>query len=265
MEIEESVIFDINSHHVATITLNRPHLRNAFDEIMIQKLISLLCDLKENHKPRVLILRGNGPAFCAGADLSWMKRSAGFSKSQNLEDARQLAVLMETLDTLPFPTITYAHGAVFGGGIGLLACSDLVIAAESTLLALSETRLGLVPAVISPYVLRSMGPLARRYMLSGERFTATQAQHMGLVHEVVDAMDSEYLIYENVTSFLKGGPQSQAIIKQMIRDVESVETHEETQRMTIQLIADVRSSEEAQKGLLAFFEKTSPKWAPEGS
>jgi len=258
------LLLDVDSHDVATLTLNRPHLRNAFDDVLIQRLTATLKDLRDNIKPRVMVLRGAGPSFCAGADLSWMKRSATFTESQNLEDARELALLMYTLDTLPFPTVAYAHGAVFGGGVGLIACCDVVLAAESTIFSLSETRLGLVPAVISPYVVRAMGVRnARRYMLSGERFFAFRAQRIGLVHEVIDHMESEYLLYETIGSMLKGGPKSQSLTKKLIQDVSQGNITEEIRIMTSKLIAEVRASEEAQSGMDAHFKKKKPSWAPD--
>lgn len=257
---EDFVLFDVDARGVAYLTLNRPRIHNAFDDVMIGAITKHLNFIKNLREVRALVIRGKGPSFCAGADLHWMKRSADFTEKENLDDARSLALLMQTLDQVPVPTIAYVHGAVFGGGVGMLACCDMVFADYETRFSLSEVRLGLVPAVISPYVLRAIGERqARRYFLSGEKFDAAQAKHMGLVHDVIDYGDYENHMTNYLDQILACGPDSVRLAKKLIQDLEGG-ISEEMRRMTIKLIADVRLGAEAQAGLGAFFKKVSPPW-----
>lgn len=186
--MSSGVILEMRDDGVATVTLNRPEVRNAFDEHLIAELTGLFQQLDQDGQVRVVVLAGNGKSFSAGADLNWMRRTAAYSKQENIKDALRLASMMRAVDKLSKPTVARVHGAAFGGGVGLIACCDIAIAAESAVFSFSEVRLGLLPAAIGPYALAAIGARnARRYFLSGERFCAEEAKRIGLVHEVVAA------------------------------------------------------------------------------
>jgi len=258
--MDNYVLLDIDARGVATLTLNRPKLHNAFDDVMIRQLLDHLKSLHTKKVVRVLVLKGEGASFCAGADLHWMKRSVDFTEAENQEDARSLSLLMQTLDNMPMPTVAYVHGAVFGGGVGLVACCDMAFGDFETRFSLSEVRLGLVPAVIGPYVMRAIGERqVRRFFLSGERFDAIKAKSIGLLHDVVNRADADSFLDHYVEEMLSCGPKAVKRAKKMIQDL-SGGMSEQNRRMTIELIADVRMSEEAQTGLNAFFKKESPPW-----
>lgn len=244
---------------VATLTLNRPEVHNAFDDIMIAELIDALTRVEHDDNARVLVLRSNGRNFSAGADLGWMRSMADKNYDENIADANELARLMATLDELSKPTIALVQGAAFGGAVGLAACSDIVLAEERSSFCLSEVKIGLIPAVISPYVMRAIGTRqSRRYMLTAERFTAAQAQQMGLVHEIVDDFDNT--LNELVATFLANSPAAVGACKQLIADIDQQPIGAESQRLTIERIAEIRVSAEGQEGLTAFLEKRSPNW-----
>jgi methylglutaconyl-CoA hydratase len=186
--MSSGVILEMRDDGVATVTLNRPEVRNAFDEHLIAELTGLFQQLDQDGQVRVVVLAGNGKSFSAGADLNWMRRTAAYSKQENIKDALRLASMMRAVDKLSKPTVARVHGAAFGGGVGLIACCDIAIAAESAVFSFSEVRLGLLPAAIGPYALAAIGARnARRYFLSSERFCAEEAKRIGLVHEVVAA------------------------------------------------------------------------------
>src|SRR3954454_15470507 len=203
------------------ITLNRPERHNAFDDALIVELTDALRAMEGDDSVRVVVLSGAGKSFSAGADLNWMKRMAGYSKDDNVRDAMGLGALMRTLAFMPKPTIARVHGAAYGGGVGLVACCDIAVALQSATFSLSEVKLGLIPAVISPYVVAAMGSrAARRYFLTGERFDATEAHRIGLVHSVVaDETSLDEAIDQIVISLLAGGPVAQSEAKQLIAAV----------------------------------------------
>lgn len=243
---------------VATIRLHRPEVRNALNEVLIAELAQAFGGLTES--TRLVILAGEGPAFCAGADAQWMARSKSFSREDNERDAAALATLLKTVDECPCPVVARVAGAALGGGAGLAAACDIVVAEDGAQFGFPEVRLGLIPAVISTFVLPRIGArAARRYFLTGERFPASQAAAIGLVHEVVaaDALDSRI---DGITrELLQGGPQAVKAAKRLIREVASLPRDRAIEE-TIRAIADIRVSPEAQEGLGAFLEKRKPRW-----
>ena len=251
------------SDAVATLTLTRPEVHNAFDETLIARLTAHLAALDADPAVRVIVLAGAGKSFCAGADLDWMRRMAAFDHAANLADARGLAAMLRALDLLSKPTIARVHGAAFGGGVGLVAACDIAIGAESATFALSEARLGLIPATISPYVIEAIGArAARRYFLTAERFGAPEAQRIGLLHEVVaaDALDAR--IAAIVALLRDAGPAAQRESKRLVRDVAGRPVDANVIDATAARIADVRASAEAREGVAAFLARHKPAWAP---
>lgn len=244
---------------LATIVFARPEVHNAFDEHLIAELTSMLEALALEDGVEAVIITGDGRSFSAGADLDWMKRSAGYGEEENLADARRLAHLLRTLDELPVVTIARVNGAALGGGVGLVAACDIAIAAGEARFGLSEVRLGLVPAVIAPYVVRAMGErAARRYSLSGERFDAVEALRVGLVHEVVDGQRLDARIAELVGELSKGGRDAKRCCKSLL--IAMRQPSDDIDEMTARLIATRRSSREAREGVSAFLEKRAPVW-----
>ena len=247
---------------VVRLVLDRPEVHNAFNDALIAALTETLRRLGEDPAVRVVILAANGKSFSAGADLGWMQRMAGYGYGENLADARALAGLMSALNELPKPTLALVQGAAFGGGVGLVACCDIVIAAEPASFCLSEVKLGLIPAVISPYVVAKIGEAAaRRYFLSAERFSAERAHVLGLVHEVVPAEELEAAGLRVIEALRAGGPQSQASAKALIRAVAGRPLDSALIDETAARIAEVRAGEEAREGIGAFLEKRKPRWA----
>jgi len=260
--MEEEVLYTVDKNNIAWLTLNRPDVHNAFNAVMIQKITDHLKKLQETPDVRVLVIQGKGESFCAGADLSWMKGSAQMTTDENFEDARTHSMMLQLLDNLPIPTLTYAQGANMGGGVGIIACSDIVLSDPNAFFSFPEIKMGLVPSVIAPYVLRAMNArFARRYFLTGEKFDATLAQHMGLIHEVVDLEKRDAEIDKFVSLILSGGPNAVGQAKKLIRQIMGV-VSEETRLKTIELIANIRISEEGRQGVTAFLEKTTPHWTP---
>lgn len=247
-----------DSRGIATLTLDRPEVHNAFDETMIEELQQTLQHLDNDRQTRIVLLRAEGRSFSAGADLNWMKRAAGFSEEENYQDAMALAELLSTLDNLSKPTIAYVQGPALGGGVGLISCCDIVAAAGKAVFALSEVKLGLVPAVISPYVVRAIGArAARRYFQSAERFDCEEAHRLGLIHEIVDGeADLEPII----NALLVGGPNAQQISKQLVASVDNRPVTRSLLEQTARTIAGVRVSEEGREGLNAFLEKRHSRW-----
>jgi methylglutaconyl-CoA hydratase len=247
---------------VATLTLDRAEKHNAFDDTMIAELLQVLEAIENDNSIRVLVLRAAGKSFSAGADLDWMRRMADYDDEQNLADARQLARLMDLLQRLSKPVIACVHGASFGGGVGLIACCDIAIAASDAIFSLSEVRLGLIPSVISPYVIAAIGSrAARRYFLSAERFDATRAFQLGLVHEVVEPEALEACLGQIIDRLMSGGANAQAAAKDLIRHVSVRPIDETLIEETARRIADVRVSDEAREGLNAFLQKRKPDWS----
>ncbi len=244
---------------VARVTLNRPELRNAFDDALIRQLRNAFEQLANDKAVRVVILTGNGPAFCAGADLNWMKRMAGYGYDENLADARSLAEMLATLDRLPKPTIARVHGPVFAGGTGLVAACDIAVGTPEAKFCLSEAKLGLSPATISPYVMRAMGEReARRYFLTAEVFDAQEALRIGMLSILTDRLDDT--IDELVKHLLAGGPEAHAKIKALIRAVAGRRPDDALVAETAKQIAEIRGSPEGKEGIAAFLEKRKPGW-----
>jgi methylglutaconyl-CoA hydratase len=255
------ILTDIDARGVATVTLNRPDRHNAFDDSVIASLTLALETMAANTSVRIIILASAGRSFSAGADLEWMRRMAGYSPAENLTDAHALARLMQTLDALPKPTIALVHGAAFGGGVGLVACCDIVIASDRAVFCLSEVKLGLTPATISPYVVRAMGARhARRYFQTAEIFNAAHAQAIGLVDEVVPQEGLAEASERIVTALLQGAPGAQADAKALVSLCETSSIDAALLAETAQRIADRRASTEGREGVAAFLEKRQPSW-----
>ncbi len=245
---------------ITRIHLNRPEVRNAFNDELIAELTVALKKIAKDDGVRVVILAGEGDFFCAGADLNWMKSFVGASRKANEADAKRLANLLQILNECPKPTIAQVHGAAVGGGVGLLAACDIVVAREGTVFALAEVKLGLIPATISPYVLPRMGvSAARRYFLTGERFGADVALRVGLVQEVVPAERFPAAVDEIARHLLSSGPEAVKESKILIRKVGGA-AGKAVVAGTVRKIAALRSTPEAQEGMKAFLEKRKPGW-----
>ncbi|TAK87990.1 MAG: enoyl-CoA hydratase/isomerase family protein [Betaproteobacteria bacterium] len=246
---------------IARVTLNRPEVRNAFDDALIKELARTFQSLENDKSVRVVVLAGNGPAFCAGADLNWMKRMAGYSYEQNLADAHALAEMLSTLDRLPKPTIARVHGAAFAGGTGLVAACDIAVGTPDAKFCLSEAKLGLSPATISPYVIRAMGERqARRYFLTAEVFGAEEAHRIGMLSALVPAMELDATLDSIIKNLLAGGPQAHAKIKQLIGAVANRPLDDALIADTAKRIAEIRVSPEGREGIASFLEKRKPSW-----
>jgi methylglutaconyl-CoA hydratase len=246
---------------VARVTLNRPELRNAFDDALIGKLKAAFDEISTDKTIRVMILAGNGPAFCAGADLNWMKRMAGYGYGENLADAKALAEMLAALDRMPKPTIARVHGPVFAGGTGLVAACDIALGTPEAKFCLSEAKLGLSPATISPYVIRAMGERnARRYFLTAEVFDAEEAQRIGMLSFVVPPEKLDPAVEELVKHLLAGGPEAHAKIKALIRAVAGRRLDDDLVGETAKYIAEIRGSPEGREGIAAFLEKRKASW-----
>lgn len=257
----EAVQLDVESTGVATLTLNRPEIHNAFDDALIRELTGRLQQLDRDPGVRVVVLTGAGKSFSAGADLNWMRRMAGYSQAENLADARELAELLHTLYTLSRPTVARVQGAAFGGGVGLVAACDMAIASEAASFALTEVKLGIIPSVISPYVVAAMGERhARRYCLSAERFDAAEAQRIGLVHEVVAGELLDERVATLTRQLLGNGPGAMAECKALLQAVSQHAIDAALVEDTAQRIARVRVSAEGQEGLNGFLQKRAPSW-----
>lgn len=247
---------------VAKLILNRPDVHNAFDDVLIQTIIHALDDISTNDHIQVVVLTSNGKHFSAGADLNWMKRMAVLTEQENRDDAQQLAELMHTLNTLNKPTIALVNGAAYGGAIGLIACCDMAIATQRSRFCLSEVKIGLSPAVISPFVVSAIGErAARRYFLTAEVFNADKATQLGLLHEVV--ADEAALVEQGellINTLLQNSPQAMNKTKQLIKVVSRDSINKNMRDYTVNLIASIRVSEEGQEGLASFLEKRQPKW-----
>ncbi len=253
-------LFEI-SNSIATLTLNRPEVHHAFNEAFIEELIAHLTTVSQDPKIRVLVLRSQGPIFCAGADLSWMQKMASYTKAENLADAKRLSLLMQTCYTLNKPSIALVQGHAFGGGVGLIACCDLAIATEHARFCFSEAKLGLCPSVISPYIIRAMGlRQTQRYFLTTEAFDASTATRLGLIHEMVK--DEEGLNQKLKTfldALLNNGPEALKQMKDLLRENQPLD--ESLLNYTLEHIAALRTSKEGQIGLKAFLERRKPDWA----
>ena len=253
--------YEIDDRHVATITLNRPEVHNAFNAELITELSDTI-ERAVEEGCRVLVLTGEGHSFSAGADLNWMRSMAEASEDENRRDAKRLAAMLRTLDELPCPTIARVNGHAFGGGVGLIACCDLAVALETAKFGLTEVRLGLAPATISPFVIPKIGiKHARRFMLTGERMDASKAVDIGLITDTVPTGQLDGHVQDLIDLLLEGGPNAQALIKQLVRHVANpLGDSEALDEYTSNMIAVMRVSEEGQEGLNAFLEKRRAAW-----
>ncbi|MFH1312426.1 MAG: enoyl-CoA hydratase/isomerase family protein [Candidatus Eisenbacteria bacterium] len=249
-----------SENKVARITLNRPEVRNAFNEVMIEELIRALDAVEKDEAVRVVVLTGSGKAFCAGADLNWMKKMKGFTYEENMSDALELAELMFKLYNLPKPTIARVNGASIGGSNGLVAACDIAIASHRAEFSMSEVKIGLVPACIGPYVLKKVGETAcRELFLTGERISADQAKAVGLVNDVVTHSNLSKRVEEKVSNLVTSGPHALAVSKDLLNKI-SFMSLAEAKEYTARVIAELRSGDEAQEGMTAFLEKRKPRW-----
>jgi len=245
---------------VATITLNRPDRRNAFDDKLIAEITEAFTKIGVDENVRVVVLRGAGKSFSAGADLEWMGRMAAYSQEENLADAQRAHAMFDIVDNCPKVTVAAIHGAALGGGAGLAACVDIAIAIQGTLFAFSEVRLGIAPAIIAPYVVRKIGHgNARALFATGRHFDTSEAHRIGLVNTVVDSVDAlEDALQSTISDALESGPTAIAAIKRLLRDLEGAAAGGESWKLTTKLIAELRVSPEGQEGLNAFLEKRKP-------
>ena len=247
---------------IARVWLNRPELHNAFNETMIAELTSAFAALDADPNVRVVILGGRGKSFCAGGDLNWMKRMSGYTFEQNFADAQALANMLHVLNTLRKPTIARVHGSTFAGGMGLVAACDMAIAADGVEFCLSEARLGLSPATISPYVIAAMGERqARRYFLTAERFSSAEAHRIGFVHEVATIEDIDAKVDGLVKHLFANGPNAVAACKDLVRAVARAKIDRDLMDDTATRIATIRATDEGREGVRSFLEKRKPAWA----
>lgn len=247
---------------VAHLRMSRPQVHNAFDDHLVAAMTEALVAIGADAAVRVLVLEAEGPSFSAGADLNWMRGMAAASEEANRIDSLALARLMRTLDELPKPTIAAVQGAAFGGGVGLVACCDIAIGASEAKFGLTESRLGLLPAVISPYVINAIGPRqARRYFATAEIFDAAEALRIGLLHKVVNATALDNAVQRQIDLLLNAGPSASANAKRLVRDVVAHSDGASHDADNAALIARLRVSPEGQEGLTAFLEKRKPGWA----
>lgn len=257
-----AVRIDIDARGVARVTMDRPALHNAFDETLIAELTETFRALDRDDRARLVVLTGAGKSFSAGGDLNWMRRMADYSMAENVRDAEGLGGLMSSLDTLNKPTVGLVNGAAYGGGVGLAACCDIVIAAANARFCLSEVKLGLIPAVISPYVVSAMGArAARRYFLTAEVFDAETARRIGLVHEVAPADGLDAAAAPIIEALLQAGPGAQAAAKALVARVAGAPIDDSLISDTARRIAEIRATDEGKEGVGAFLEKRKPRWS----
>ncbi len=251
-------------HHegaLATLTLNRPEVRNAFNEQTIVELTLAFDALGRSDTVRAIVLAANGPAFCAGADLNWMKKMAAYTHAENQADALQLAEMLRTIYLCPKPVVAQIQGDCYAGGMGLAAACDIVVAAEEANFCLSEVKLGLIPATISPYVIKAMGEnAARRYFLTAERFSARAAQGIGFAHEVVARAALEAKVAEIVKALVSNSPNAVQQAKTLVREVVGRPVTQELLADTAERIAHIRASEQGREGVQSFLDKRKPNW-----
>lgn len=246
---------------VERLTLNRPEVRNAFNDAMIAELTAWADGIAGDRQVRAVVIAGSGRTFCAGADIAWMARTADYTEAENVEDASRASRLFAAIDTLPVPVIGRVHGAAIGGGAGLAAVCDVVVCEPEATFGFSEVKLGIIPAVISPFVLRKIGrSAARELFLTGRRFTAQHALDVGLVHTIVPSSELDAAVDAVVREVLSAGPEAIAAIKRLIADLASAPDDDEAQGLTASALARRRVSVEGQEGLRAFLEKRPPRW-----
>jgi methylglutaconyl-CoA hydratase len=246
---------------VATVTLNRPELRNAFNETTIAELAQAFDELGQDEAVRAVVLAANGPAFCAGADLNWMKKMAGYSQAENQADAMRLASMLRTIYFCPKPVVAKVQGDCYAGGVGLAAACDIVVASEAANFCLSEVKLGLIPATIAPYVIKAMGEqAARRYFLTAERFDAFEARRIGFAHEVVVPEALDTTVAAIVKALVNNSPNAVREAKKLVREVAGVPIDDAMLADTAERIAAIRASGEGREGVASFLEKRKPNW-----
>jgi methylglutaconyl-CoA hydratase len=261
MGIDMSALTTTNQGAIRTITLSRPDVRNAFNDEVIAELKNAFTEAVQAVDVRCVVLAAEGPAFCAGADLNWMRRMADYTRDENLADAGQLAAMLRAIYECPKPTIARVQGDVFAGGVGLVAACDMAVSVDTATYCLSEVKLGLIPATISPYVIRAMGARAsHRYFLTAERFSAAEAHRIGLVHEVVaaDALDAK--VAELTSALVSASPNAVRACKRLVQDVAEREIDDALVEHTVAGIADIRSSAEGKEGVQSFLQKRKPSW-----
>ncbi|MFZ9572636.1 MAG: enoyl-CoA hydratase/isomerase family protein [Limnohabitans sp.] len=248
-------------HGVHTITLNPPDIRNAFDDMLIGEIHEAFDAVSRRTDVRCVVLAANGPAFCAGGDLHWMRRMADYTREQNLADAGGLAAMLRAIDQCPHPTLARVQGDVFAGGLGLVSACDMAVCADSATFCLSEVRIGLIPATISPYVVRAIGARAsRRYFLTAERFSAAEAHRIGLVHESVPMEQLDATVQALIKILLANSPMAVQDAKRLVDSVAGQDINEALIAQTVAGIADSRASADGKEGVQAFLDKRKPKW-----
>ena len=248
---------------VSRVALHRPKVHNAFNETLIAELTAAFREADTDPAVRAVLLHASGPSFCAGADLDWMKRAAGYGRAENLADAHALAAMLSAIATCSKPTVACVQGNAFGGGVGLVSCCDIAIGSCEALFALSEVRLGIIPSTIGPYVVAAIGARqARRYFVSGERFTAAEAHRIGLLHEIVPPAGLEARVNEVLGALQLAGPQAQAEAKLLMRAIANRPIDDDLIADTAERIARVRATDEAREGVGAFLAKRAPAWIP---
>ena len=246
---------------IARITLTRPEVRNAFNDEVIQQLKAAFEDVGQRADVRAVVLAAEGPAFCAGADLNWMRRMADYTRDENIADAGQLAAMLKAIYACPKPTIAAVQGDVFAGGMGLVAACDMAVSVRTATYCLSEVKLGLIPATISPYVIRAMGArAAHRYFLTAERFSADEAHRVGFVHELVDTDALDAKVGELAQALVSASPAAVRACKRLVQDVAERPIDDALIAATVQGIADIRASEEGREGVASFLQKRKPAW-----
>ncbi|MFS2005610.1 enoyl-CoA hydratase/isomerase family protein [Duganella sp. CT11-25] len=245
----------------ATVTLNRPDVRNAFNETTIAEIAQAFRELGADADLRAIVLAANGPAFCAGADLNWMKKMAGYTHAENQADALQLAEMLRTIYLCPKPVVAKVQGDCYAGGMGLVAACDIIVAVDEANFCLSEVKLGLIPATISPYVIKAMGENAsRRYFLTAERFSAQEALRIGFAHEVVAADALDFKVGEIVKALVNNSPYAVQQAKVLVREVVGQTVNDALLADTAERIAQIRTSEQGREGVASFLEKRKPSW-----
>ncbi len=260
----QTIELEYSAKGFATLWLNRPEKNNAFNAEMIRELVLAIDEVQANKGLRFLLLRGRGKHFCAGADLAWMQQSAKLDFEANLTDARELAEMMYSLYHLQLPTLAVVQGAAFGGAVGLIACCDMAIGAHDAQISLSEVRIGLAPAVISPFVIKAIGERAtRRYSMTGERFSGERARELGLLSETYAADELDEALGSWLDNLMLNSPQAMRASKDLMREAGSASVSPALRRYTENAIARIRVSPEGQEGLNAFLEKRKPNWMQE--
>ena len=258
---EKTIKLEVGAQGVATVTLNRPDVCNALNAQMIEELTQVFTDLGGNSDVRIILMKAEGRLFCTGADLNWMREAANFTMNENIEDAKKLSALLEAIDKCPKPTIALVDGGVYGGGVGLVAACDIAIGDENTFFCLSEVKLGLIPAVISPYLVNAIGQRqARRYVITSERINCDDALRHGLIHMRVGEGEMEAMAETMVTHILKGSPEAIRDAKELIRFVESRPIDDFVRDEVAKRIAEARASDHGVEGTQAFLNKRLPSW-----